>query len=188
VARTELNGALKSIHGRIDSWVYRRIRGRIVISRRPIASGAVSQAQALVRERFRVAGEYAKATLLDPVQRAFYQTISEQRNQPIVSVMLTDFLKPPVVDELDLTAYRGLAGDVIRIRATDDVEVRSVGVVIQARNGTVLEKGDAVLQSGVWTYLSSTQRTRDELAMITATALDRPGHVGTRVVQWPGAD
>jgi hypothetical protein len=48
-----------------------------------------------------------------------------------------------VVDEIDLSVCTGKAGGPIRIRASDDVEVKGVEVSITDSNGTVLERGPA---------------------------------------------
>jgi len=184
MAKIELNSALKAIHGGLDNWVYRNIRGQMVLSRRPTASGTVSEAQADVRERFRHAAAYAKATLLDTIQRAAYDMVAKAKGLPVFSVMLTDFLKPPVVELLDLTAYHGQVGDVIRVSASDYVGVTAVNVAIRAPDLTVREEGAAVLQSGVWVYTATTLRIAEEAVTITATAVDRPGHTGTKIESW----
>jgi hypothetical protein len=54
-----------------------------------------------------------------------------------------DFRHPPVIEDVDLSAYAGLPGQFIRVRAVDDFGVVGVALVISALDGEVLEQGDA---------------------------------------------
>jgi hypothetical protein len=184
MAKTQLNSALKGISGGIDAWVYRRIRGKTVISPRANPSIPPTPAQLAVRERFREAAAYAKSALANPERRALYEPAAQKANQPIFATVVADYLKPPTVMIVDLTGYEGQVGDPIRIVAVDDVEVTAVNVAIRAEDLTVLEEGAAVFQNGSWVYTATTPRTAGEPVTITATAMDHPGHTGTMTESW----
>jgi hypothetical protein len=184
MAKTELNSALTSISGGIDQWVYRHVGGRTLISRRATITHAPTAAQQVVREQFRHASAYANAMTADPVQRAAYETIAHARRLPVRQVMMTDFLRSPVVDAIDLADYHGAVGDPIAVRASDDTGVVAVDVEIRAADQTLLERGAAMLQAGVWVYHATTARIAGEAVTIAAIAVDRPGHGGTKTESW----
>lgn len=184
MAKTLLNSALKSIRGGLDAWVYRQYGDKLVVSPRPVHGGPPTAAQATHRERFRLAGAYARDTYADPARRAPYVAVARERGMPITGLMVTDFLKPPTVDAIDLSGYHGAVNDPIAITATDDVGVTAVTVTIQAADETVLEQGAAALTNGVWVYHATTARTAGQTVTITATAVDRPGHTGEKTESW----
>jgi len=184
MAKLQLNSALSSISGAIDNWVYRRRAGRMVIGRRPMFTDPRTPAQLATREQFRQAASYARAAGADPTLRAFYDGLARTRQQPVFSLMLTDYLKPPVVDEIVLTDYHGQVDDRIVIRASDDVGVTGVMVKLQAADDSVLEEGAAVLEGGAWVYRGTTAPPAGDPVTITATAVDRPGHTGVKTATW----
>jgi hypothetical protein len=134
MARTERNSALKGISGGIDNWIYRQRNGRTVIASRPTVVGIPTEAQLAVRERFRLAADYARAAVTNPAERAIYAPIAKEKGLSLFTVILTDYLKQPTVSSLDLSGYIGQVGDQIWIRASDDVGVTAVRVAIRAYN------------------------------------------------------
>jgi hypothetical protein len=184
MAKTELNSALRGISGGIDNWVYRTVGGRMVISRRPKATGLVTEGQLAVRERFRLGADYARATAADPALKAIYEPIAKEKGVTLFVLLMTDFLRPPVVNALDLAQYEGRIGDPIRVRASDYAAVTEVNIAIRAADLTVLEEGAAVLQFGTWVYTATTARVFGTPVTITATALDRPGNTATKTETW----
>jgi hypothetical protein len=90
------------------------------------------------------------------------------------------------VEEVDLSAYGGQAGDEIVILASDDFDVMNVDVAIADGDGNAVESGaatEAPPDSGRWVYAAGA----DVAAGITSarapmrvavTAGDRPGGTG----------
>src|SRR5581483_8258437 len=93
-------------------------------------------------------------------------------------LVAADFLNPPVVEEIDASEYEGQPGGLIRVIATDDVEVVSVGVAIRTASGVLVEDGSATKLHGVWRYVATGAAPAGAPLVITATAKDRPGHSG----------
>jgi hypothetical protein len=184
MAKLTLNSALNGIRGRIDNWVYRQYGSRVILSRRPETSGVVSPAQTVVRERFKAAAAYARIALADPVQQPRYQAAARAKGMALFAFVVGDFLNPPVVQAIDATAYHGVAGDPIKVSATDDFEVVSVSVAIRDAAGAVLEQGPAVLVDGKWTYAATVAATAGETVTIEATAKGRPGNPGSLALPW----
>jgi len=182
--KLELNSALKSISGGIDAWVYRSVRGRTFICRRPTRSSAPSDAQLAVRERFRLAADYARAGATDPALQAAFGPLAKERGVSLFTVLMGDYLSSPTVNAIDLSGYHGQVGELIKMRASDDVGVTKVSVALHAADGALLEGGEAVLQFGTWVYAATTQRVPGTPVTITATAGDRPGNVGSKSETW----
>jgi hypothetical protein len=103
------------------------------------------EAQLNHQARFREAAAYAKRALADQNLRYEYEIVAEQMNKPAPSLCVRDFLKPPTIQEIDLSDYNREAGSTIKLIASDDFGVVSVNVVITDQaSGTVIENGPAV--------------------------------------------
>ncbi len=89
---------------------------------------------------------------------------------------MADWFHAPEIKEIDVTAWHGNAGELIRILALDDVKVSQVNVVITDSAGTVLEQGAAAQAEGSWWNYTSTV-TDASAARIVVTAQDLPGHI-----------
>lgn len=184
MAKSRLNSALSAISGAIDRWVYRQVRGRTVICRRPETTQEPTEAQLAIRERFRLAAKYANATSGNPTLAAYYEAIAKSRKVPAREVMMTDFFRPPVVDVIDLSGFTGVVGSMIKVRAKDDVGVTGVTVAIRAEDDALLEEGVAVLVDLDWVYTTTVAHPTGTPVSITATAVDRPGNRGSRLIMW----
>lgn len=184
MAKTTLNSALNGIRGRIDNWVYRKIRGKMVISRKPEASGTVSAAQQAVRDKFRAAAAYARTALADPVRQPLYQAAAEAKGMLLFAFVMGDFLNPPVVESIDASGYRGHIGDPIKVTATDDFEVVSVDIAIRDAADAILEQGPAALIAGQWTYATTVAVAAGDTVKIEATAKGHPGNPGLKTMPW----
>jgi len=184
MAKVKLNPTFDAIQGKVGGLVYKRWEGEEIVSRMPDRTGIVATANQLAQqERFRLAAVYGKAALADPESREVYQDMAGKRGIPVFSVTLSDFLNAPAVDEIDLSTYTGKAAEVIRVRASDDVEVKGVSVTIRAQGGAVLEEGAAVFatSAGTWNYTTTTALPAGQPVSIEVSATDRPGHKATKI-------
>jgi hypothetical protein len=182
----ELNSALKGLSGMIDNWVYKRVDGELVLTRRPtFADGTPTPEQAAHRERFLAAAAYAKKALGDPVLRPFYVQLARERGKPsrLFSFAVADFFGKPEVTAIDVSGYHGQTGESVKIEATDDTDVASVQVVIRdTATSTVIEQGGATRVDETWTYVATTTAPAGAVLSVTATAKDRPGNEGVKEV------
>jgi hypothetical protein len=188
MAKVDLNPSFHSVSGALGAFVYRKVRGQTIMTARPKRDGKKrkpSAAQIAQRKRFAAAGDYVRKVLADPWQRRVYEALGRERNRRADKLVASDFLTPPVVDEIELSGYRGRAGDLIRVLATDDIEVVSVQVTIDTAKGARVEAGPATKVHGVWRYTTTAAAPAGEPLVITATAKDRPGHDGTRRESYP---
>lgn len=183
MARVKLNPILEQLSGKVGDLVFRKYGDDTVISRKPGPSGfPPTPGQVAQRARFRDASFYGRMALANTDDRAFYEAVAARRRQPLFSVIVEDFLKPPVVDEVDAAAYAGSTGEPILIRAHDDVEV--TGVTVTLFDGdTELESGPATIDEWRWRYEAQTDVPSGTVVTVTAIATDRPGNTGAESVE-----
>ena len=183
MAKVKLNPVLENIRGKIGDLVFKRYRDEVVITRAPESGDRTpTPAQAAQQERFKLAVLYGNMVIADPEKRAIYASAAGRKGVPVFALTVGDFLNAPAVDEIDLSSYTGKAGEMIRIRASDDFVVTGVEVTITDSNGVVLEQGTASLVPGSleWTYQTTTEIAPQQQVSIEVTATDRPGHKTTR--------
>jgi hypothetical protein len=176
MAKVAFNSSLRGLSGAIDNWVFRQVNDQTVISpRHKGPARAPSPAQIAQRDRFRRAQEYARKILADPCHRRVYDALAAGAKRRAAKLLESDFLTPPVVEAIELYGYSGRPGDVIRVIATDDVEVVSVNVALRDAD-EILEEGPAARVHGVWVYPATTAAPVDRPLTIEAVATDRPGN------------
>ena len=184
MAHLKLNPAFDEVRGRFGNLVFKRYAGQLIMSRMPDFSGLVAtDAQKAVREKFRRASWYSKTVMADAEAKKLYEQAAESRHQPLFSLIMEDFLTDPRVDQVDLSAYSGQAGEKIYVVASDDFEVAAVHVAISRTTGEPIESGAAVISAdgaGRWTYTATTSVTPGTPVKIDVSVTDRPGHTVTR--------
>ena len=183
MAKVKLNPTLESIQGKIGDLVYRRFNDEEIVGRMPDRTGIVpTPNQVAQQQKFRLAALYGKAALADPQTRTVYEDAASRKGEPVFAVTVADFLNAPAVDEIDLAGYTGRSGEIIRVRASDDVEVKGVSVSVRDQQGNVLEQGAATWSttSETWSYTTTTNLTQGQSVSIEVSATDRPGHKTTK--------
>ena len=180
---SESSLGFEGFSGRIGRWSFQRRNGRTFIRRRP-ARSASTEAQIDVQRRFRLAASYAKAVAADPMLRIPYEPVAASRKASLYQVAMTDYLRPPEVGSLVLEGFTGVMGNPVKVIAFDDVDVMSVTVAIRAEDDTLLEQGAAVRVGTEWVYTTTMAHPQGTPVSITATAADRPGNKGSKMVTW----
>jgi hypothetical protein len=130
---------------------------------------------------FRKATIYAKAVMNDPIKNAKY-AVKAVNGKTVYTLAISDFMKPPVVDEIDVTNYKGKIGDKIVVQARDRFEVTQVNLKIIGVDSEVIEEGPCTLDAMnlYWGYTATVQKDVVAGMTITATAMDNPGHAGNK--------
>ena len=136
-----------------------------------------SEGQRRARQKFTLAAEYARTAMQDPVMLAAYTAKAHGNMTPHI-VAMTDYLRPPFVDQIDATGYAGHAGDKIGVFAGDDFELTEVKVKIADATGALIEEGVAVFNLTNGNYEFTATVAVPDLAgvSITAKATDTPRH------------
>jgi len=180
MAKSIDNILLKEASGTIGGLITltRKASGAIVMGKKRRASSAEpTPAQLDAQRRFKVAIQYAKTAIKDPVKKAGYQTAAGP-DQSAFNMAFKDAAKPPVIESIDTADYQGAIGDAIVVRALDDFKVVNVKVSIRTAAGVAVETGDAIAhENGLdWTYTATAENAALAGSVVTAVAFDTPGN------------
>jgi hypothetical protein len=124
-------------------------------------------------ESFQEALAYARGARHHPE----YRKTARQRRASAMQVATADFLHAPEIHRIDLEDYHGRPGDLIRIHASDDVAVTSLGILIVDSANHLIEMGMARHEGGdTWIYRATRQAPGEHVRVIVDAA-DLPGHL-----------
>ena len=175
MAKVKLSSSLSQLQGKVDQWVYRERGGHTQVFPYRKRVDRPTPAQTSNRQRFRDAQTYAAAVLADPLKSLTYRQLAAERGCPPNAILVANFLNPPMIAQLDLSAYRGLAGDSIRVLAVDAIEVASVTVAVRDADAALLETGAASKDHDLWVYRSTTSAADLATTLIEVTVQNRAG-------------
>ena len=93
-----------------------------------------------------------------------------------------DFLRRPVIREIDTTGYRGNPGDRIGVVARDRIGLKTVDLELHAADGTLVESGSCVenLPSGKYIYTATTSIADISGMTVKVTVIDIPANEVTK--------
>ena len=169
----------KTYSGLLGNLVHVRSRKGKSIITIPIVKppSAPTENQVRARKEFVAASKYAKNVLQNPDLLAAY-TARERNGLTAYILAVTDYLKPPYIDEVDVSGYLGNPGDKIGVVAGDDFGLSSVTVTITGAGGILIEEGECVMHpiTGNYHFTSTVQVPDLTGVTITAKATDMPGH------------
>ena len=162
--------------------VFRVVKGVTVAARRSTKERVLTPKQIAHQERFKLAAEYAKAKMQDPVAKAAYKKIAgdEAFSNPFATA-LRDYLVAPKVLDVVITEFTGAAGSIIPVKVAEYGKVIRVKVAVIDGNGSAVESGEASLAVGDlhWKYVTTQALASLSGAKIVVTAIDRPGNETT---------
>jgi len=139
----------------------------------------LSQAEVAHRQDFAQAATWAKAALQDEELRPFYEALGKQREIPARAAAVSDYLKRPTLEGLDLSEYAGQVGDHIYFMASDNAGLVDAVVTIRDGNGTVFENGEAVeveADTGYWMYDAQSAIPAGTTVAVNVRVSNRPGN------------
>jgi hypothetical protein len=183
MARVKLNALVESAQGRLGGdLVLKRTRsGATILAKKPEfpKNRKFSKAQRDHQQRFRRAVAYAKSAQTNPI----YVALAKKQKQPAYNMALADAMHPPRVIEIDAKGYSGRMGEIIRVKAEDDVQVARVQITIYDIHAHVIEEGDAMSDRAGrwWTY---TTLVAGNSASIKAVAYDQAENEGGLTIGW----
>jgi hypothetical protein len=114
--------------------------------------------------------------------QAIYVNKALQYGTSGYSMALMDFLVPPKVLEIDVTAWTGEIGETIRVRARDNVAVAGMLLVIRDAHGSPLEAGQAAprdLGSAWWLYTTRSKVDLEPFPTVQVIVRDHAGNRGS---------
>jgi hypothetical protein len=185
MAKVDPNTLIGIFHGKLGGMVFvRRSEGEVLVRRRPVRVAPFTAGELANQQQHRQALAYVTRIRQDPALYAPYQAAAKIRRKRACDLAYADFRYPAQVNEVDLTAYSGQPGQVIRIQATDEFQVRAVGVAVAQLDGTLLEQGAALpAEDGAeWRYTAQAAALPGQVLTVQITASDLAGNVTTRKV------
>jgi hypothetical protein len=176
----------RKLKGRVGNFVYYELNGNTYVRTVPRREEPPTPAELRNQSRFRAAAKFAHATLTDPEQNARYAAAGSRCGSSAYNVAVSDFMRAPVITEVDLTGYTGQTGQSIRIRAEEKkIGASTVNLVIADSAKVVWEEGAATAEDdGVtWRYAAQRDLPADRSLWITVTAKDQPGNRTSKTVR-----
>jgi hypothetical protein len=179
MSTVQMHAPFTHYSGTIGKLVYRKYRGRTVVALKPDADRPLSQAEVAHRQDFAQAAAWAKTALQDEELRPFYEALGKQRDIPARAAAMSDYLKRPTLEALDLAEYTGQVGDPVYFVASDNGGLVEATVVIGDGNGTIFESGAAVEVdegTGYWMYTAQSAIPGGTPVTVHVKVSDRPGN------------
>ncbi|MGB3182000.1 MAG: hypothetical protein WBB45_11455 [Cyclobacteriaceae bacterium] len=180
MAVIEKNPWIKGARGMVmDSIVYRQRAGRTIVSAKPRRSARPpSEKQLQHRERFREASRYAKGAARHAIKGPLYAKQADGFNSAY-NIALKDYLKAPVIHEVDLNTFRGRRGDILGVYAEDNFGIAELKVSLINEAGEILAYGRAeeVIDNTYFTYRLTTDLPVGDVRVLRAEARDHAGNI-----------
>lgn len=185
MAKVIFNEAISGFRGRVRGFVYREHYGQTVVMPHAERKDKPSAAQRGHRARFGAAQAYAASVLADPLKRECYRKLALARKCPPNALLVSNFLNPPTIEQVDVSTYQGRAGDAIRVLAADAIEVTRVAVVVRGADGASIESGAASKDHDLWIYRCTTAHAARGPLQLEVTAHNRAEAEATESLPLP---
>lgn len=179
MAQSKNNIVTHGLSGKVgDILVFSQRNGKTIVSKAPKKrKGEDSEKQKEQQAKFQQAVLYGKSVLANPAQKELY----ESTGRKAYNVAVADLLNAPKIESINVSNYKGIIGDTIIIRATDDFKVVSVKVIIQNADGSLVEEGEAILQGIDWIYTVTTNNSDFLGDKIIVQASDIPANLTEKI-------
>jgi hypothetical protein len=183
MGRVRTNNALGTIEGKLGHLAFVHCAdGRVLVRMAPVRKAAFTPGELRSQSRFARAVAFVRSLRANPGAYALYQHAAQAKRKRACDLALSDFLNPPVIQDVDLSAYSGQPGQAVRIEALDSFAVQAVAVVVKRADGTLLEEGAAALDvtSGLWLYGTQSAVNAGQILFLEVSAADPAGNVATK--------
>lgn len=181
MAKINNNLLVKGARGNVGKqYVYKKRGDSTYIARMPVVNkdAVATEKQVQIRDLFAAASLYAKGAMSSADLKKEYQK-KATAGKTAFNIAFRDFLKAPVVKEINVAKYDGTPGSGIVVSARDDFRVAEVQVSIRTAQGILLEEGSATLDPinrNNWVYTAQQSNASPPGCLIQATASDLPGN------------
>jgi hypothetical protein len=186
MAHVDENDVTLGLRGRFGKqFVFRKVGGRTIVSRRSKPTGGNTVRQVDQREKFRLASLYAKRCLLQPALKEEYEAMARAMGiNSAFPAALGDFLNPVQIREIVTVTYAGEIGYPLAILVSDVLKVKTMTVVIMDADGDIIESGPAIRAEGAvgFTYVTTVAIPVIAGVKIRVEVKDRPGNTVSQEV------
>lgn len=157
--------------------VFKSVRGKTVVSMRPVQSGTATEAQLQVQQNFKEASRRAVKILEDAALKLYYESFAKGSDKNAYNWALKDCLSIPEIKSVDTKVYFGNAGESIWVKVVESVGVYAVTVSITDSGGQLVEAGEAEwTASGEWLYSSTVLNPNHAGSILNVIAVDAAGN------------
>jgi hypothetical protein len=185
MARSNNNILTKGLSGMVGKQiVFRTWNGKTFISVAPKKPKKQSAVQKENRSKFKRATIYAKNMMKDAIKKAEYKDIAKKLQLPnAYTAAITDYMRNPQIEALDLASYSGMADEEIKVTASKKgFEIQVVEVTVVDQNGEAIEEGKAEKGSGnEWIYKTTHNIEDKKLVKFLIRARDKAGNMRERI-------
>jgi hypothetical protein len=173
----------RGLAGIVDEFEVETRSGKFIHTHKDLFDDARDYIEALPRNQSSVleATTYANFARMQDV----YINRELETGIPAYNLAVADWFVAPRVLEINVDRWTGKIGQVIRVKARDNVMVAKVLVVIRNEQGKVLEAGEAqqaVPGSAWWHYTTRTTVPMAHFPSVKAFAKDLPGNTASFTV------
>jgi hypothetical protein len=181
MAVVKSNVITKGLSGKFgQDIVFRMAHGMTYAATPPtVTDRELTEGQVAHRKRFQSAVIYSKAATADPVMKAAYKAAALKKgwNSAMIAAV-SDYFNAPEIQEVNLSGYKGVIGDVISVKVTDDFKVSSVSLEILTADSVTIEKGNATLSTDgiTWNYTVTSAPASLAGVHVVVKAEDLPGN------------
>jgi hypothetical protein len=178
MGKLDPNSLIGLLRGKLGDLVFVPTKdGAVIVKHRPVRNAEFTPAELETHSAFRRAAAYVKRARQQPDLYGFYQALGTATGKRACDLAHSDCRHPPVIEDVMVSSYGGHPGDVIGVRATDNVGVISVVLTLRRLDGLVLEQGPAQPELGsAWGYTGQTAIPGNQTIWIEVVAMDRPGN------------
>lgn len=151
--------------------------GKSIIASKPLfdENPSYTETGSMRQAAIRDAGTYASFAQTQDI----YLRKAEEAGTTPYTLAVADWYGAPRVLEIDVDNWTGRTGEIIRVKAKDNVCVARVTVVVRNARGEVLEMGEAVQSkegSSWWDYITQASVPLTPFPTLQAIAFDLPGN------------
>ena len=171
------------VTGKIGNVIVKRRGNKYYVTSLPVKKKAPTPKQLAHRKRFAKAIKYGKmATRPESPFREVYEGLARNKYKSPLNMAVADWFHEPEIENVDLSRYHGLSGDVVFVRAGKvRGPIAGVEVVVLDQEGCEVERGNAVqdpILVDEWSY-TATSAVVTRKAAVMVTVKDLPGNVVT---------
>jgi hypothetical protein len=182
MASIYFNPHLPAERGRV---ILRRYGHRQIYVAAPIRTNTPPTPAMLARRaKFTECCRYAGGVFRHPQRRLAFVDLAKAKGVPLYNAILTEFLKNPVIREVQLGGYHGNVGDPVVVFHRSDLAIVEVRLVVRRSDtGMLVEEGVAALaEDGGWRYVATQAVPAGTALSITLTLTDEDEIQVTRTV------
>jgi hypothetical protein len=182
MASIYFNPHLPAERGRV---ILRRFGNRQIYAAAPIRRNTPPTPAMLAhRTTFAESAGYAAAVSRHPQRRLAFVDLAKAKGVPLYTVVLAEFLKNPVIREVQLGGYHGNVGEPVVVFHRSDLAIVEVRLVVRrSDSGLVIEEGVAALApDGGWRYVATQAVPAGTELSLTLTVTDEDEIKVTRTV------